>query len=135
MKNWFGLYCDQCGKIIPCLINLTSLIVLVVTAPLWYWFKEPLKRKWLAVQAHRYANPVLTDDGNSFAGNGWIKEGLSFGFFMFVVMAFIMNPLFNDEPITWKTMLSGIIMWLISGLLFGYLMKIFNGKPKQVQPK
>ena len=23
-KNWFGLYCNNCGKIIPCLINIFS---------------------------------------------------------------------------------------------------------------
>lgn len=32
--NWFGLYCDQCGQIIPCLLNVTSFIVLAVTFPL-----------------------------------------------------------------------------------------------------
>ena len=39
-KNWFGLYCDNCGKIIPCVRNLTSFILLVLTFPIWYWFKD-----------------------------------------------------------------------------------------------
>jgi hypothetical protein len=128
MQNWFGLYCDHCGKIIPCLINLTSLIVLTVTAPIWYWFKEPLKRKWLAKQPQRYENIVLNDDGNSFAGYGWIREGLSFGFFMFVAMELIIHPFLQEEPTTWKTILSGIITWTISGLAYGAIMKLFYKK-------
>jgi len=39
-RNWFGLYCDNCGKIIPCVTNLTSYLVLGLTIPFWYWFKD-----------------------------------------------------------------------------------------------
>jgi len=128
MKNWFGLYCDHCGKIIPCLINLTSLIILIVTAPIWYWFKEPLKRKWLAKQPQRYENIELSNDGNSFAGYGWIKEGLSFGFLMFIAMELIVNPVLQEEPITWKTILFGFVAWTIGGLTYGAIMKLFYKK-------
>ena len=130
MQNWFGLYCDHCGRIIPCLINLTSLIILTLTAPVWYWFKEPLKRKWMAKQPARYQDLVQNNNGNAFAGYGWIKEGLSFGFFMFVLMVFIVNPLLQQEPITWKTIVSGMVGWPIGGLVYGYLMKRMIGKTK-----
>lgn len=33
--NWLGLVCPACGRRIPCLWNLTSLLVLWVTCPLW----------------------------------------------------------------------------------------------------
>ncbi len=135
MQNWFGLYCDHCGKTIPCLINAASLIILIVTAPIWYWFKEPVKRKWFAKQPRRYENIVLTDDGNSFAGYGWIKEGLSFGFLMFIAMELIINPLLQEESITWKTILAGIITWTISGLLYGAIMKLFYKKNYTTHPK
>ena len=136
MQNWFGLYCDHCGKIIPCVINLTSLILLVVTAPLWYGFKEPLKRKWLGKQPARYEKLAVKNDTNTFAGYGWIKEGLSFGFFMFIVMTFISNPLLMDEnPFTWRSLVSGLISWLVGGLLYGLIMKLFIGKTKQTQYK
>ncbi|MCT1530529.1 hypothetical protein M3B46_05945 [Sphingobacterium daejeonense] len=42
-KNWFGLYCNTCGNIIPCLINVFSLIILIITFPIWGWFKTALK--------------------------------------------------------------------------------------------
>ena len=41
-KNWFGYYCDNCKKIIPVQRNLTSLIVLTVTFPIWCWFRKSL---------------------------------------------------------------------------------------------
>ncbi|MGK0413746.1 MAG: hypothetical protein ACJA1B_001954, partial [Polaribacter sp.] len=30
-KNWFGLYCTNCEKIIPCLMNAFSFILLAIT--------------------------------------------------------------------------------------------------------
>ncbi len=55
-RNWFGLYCDNCGKIIPCLTNLTSYILLGLTFPIWYWFKDSLKTKWLEEQKIDFQN-------------------------------------------------------------------------------
>lgn len=135
MQNWFGLYCDHCGKIIPCLINLTSLVLLLVTAPVWYWFKDALKRRWLARQPARYENLVLNDDANAFAGYGWIKEGLSFGFFMFFIMKMIVDPFIMQEPVTERSILSGLLAWPVAGLLYGYLMKRFTSVTKQSQYK
>jgi len=34
--NWFGLVCPDCGHSIPCVLNLTSLIILVVLFPVWF---------------------------------------------------------------------------------------------------
>lgn len=55
-KNWFGYYCDNCGEIIPVQRNLTSLIVLVLTFPIWGWFRKTLKQNWLNKQPDRYKN-------------------------------------------------------------------------------
>lgn len=43
-KNWFGLYCPECGGIIPCVMNVTSYIILALTLPVWGWFKDDLKK-------------------------------------------------------------------------------------------
>jgi hypothetical protein len=42
-KNWFGYYCPNCGKVIPCLWNFASLLVLFMTFPVWIWFRKRLK--------------------------------------------------------------------------------------------
>ena len=46
-KNWFGLYCPECGGIIPCLHNATFYLLMVLTYPIWGWFKKSWKEKWL----------------------------------------------------------------------------------------
>ncbi len=57
-KNWFGLYCDQCGKTIPCFWNLTSIGILFITYPFWVFFKDRLKEKWRAEQQRRFSSSL-----------------------------------------------------------------------------
>lgn len=52
----------------------------------------------------------------------WIKVGLAWGLWMFVIMSFIF-PYFNKEDITIKSILLGLIIWSLAGLVFGYTMK------------
>lgn len=128
-KNWFGLYCDNCGRTIPCLINLTSLILLGLTFPVWIWFKDKLKDNWLKKQPDRYKNLELDNESNPFEGFGWIRKGLFWGVFMYVFMTF-MIPLIYGEGITLRKALIGIPFWTIGGLGYGYTMKLINGKSK-----
>jgi len=39
-----------------------------------------------------------------------------------------MNPLFTEDPISLKNLLIGIPIWLIGGLIYGYLMKSIMSK-------
>lgn len=131
-KNWFGLYCPNCGKIIPCVWNITSLIVLGITSPIWFWFVKSWKKKWLKMQAKRFEHLDLESVPNPFEGKGWIKEGIAWGFFMYLVMTFIF-PLIIDESISWEKSLLSIPIWLIGGLAYGYFMKLYMGsKGKEV---
>ncbi|MGY0393032.1 hypothetical protein ACW5R3_10790 [Bizionia sp. KMM 8389] len=125
-KNWFGLYCPNCSNIIPCLRNIFSFLILVITAPIWFWFRSSLKKNWLIKQPHRFTNLDLTNPSNPYSGNGWIKQGLSWGFFMYLIMTFF-SPLIFKEPITFSRVLISIPIWFIGGLGFGYLMKLFIG--------
>lgn len=124
-KNWFGLYCPNCGGIIPCLMNATSALVLLVTAPLWIWFYRTLKSNWLAAQPARYAHLDLEQISNPFDEKSWYKSGLSFGFTMFLLMEFLL-PVLEQEPLSWKKVLIGIPVWAFSGLIYGYMMKQFS---------
>ncbi len=126
-KNWFGLYCYNCGGIIPCLKNWFSLLLLTLTYPVWGWFKGNLKKRWLEKQPARYKELELENVPNPFEGYGWVKQGLQWGLFMFIIMTFIF-PFFIGEAINWKRILVGIPVWTLAGLLFGFSMKLVVGK-------
>ncbi len=127
LKNWFGLYCKSCGKTIPCMNNGLSLIILAVTFPIWGWFKNSLKAKWLAKQPERYKNIELELSKNPFGKKTWIKTGLGYGAIMFLIMS-IGFPYFEDHEITLKSLTVGIVVWTIFGLIFGYTMKSYMSK-------
>ncbi len=126
-KNWFGLYCKNCGKTIPCLLNAFSLIILIITFPLWGWFKKSLKSKWLDRQPDRYKNIDIGQIKNPFHKKKWVVTGLSWGIIMFVIMS-VGYPYFSSEEITLKSLSLGIGIWTIGGLSFGYSMKIYMNK-------
>ena len=131
-KNWYGLYCPNCGGIIPCLRNLTSGILLLLTFPIWYWFNPALKRKWLSKQAARFENLDLESISNPYEKKKWIYQGFVFGFVMFVVMS--MDRLFLEgDPFNLTRLFVEFIIWMFAGLGFGLTMKIFmkrKGKKK-----
>lgn len=126
-KNWFGLFCPKCENIIPCLMNLFSLLVLTITFPIWGWFKRDLKQSWLKKQPDRFKNSKIKTYQNPFQGKGWIKQGLMWGAFMFVFMTFIF-PFIDGSKITWISVLVAIPIWIIGGLVFGFWMKKIVGK-------
>ncbi len=121
-KNWFGLYCPKCGNIIPCISNLTSLLILGITSPFWLPFRKSFKEKWLKAQPKRYENISVEKVENTFDKKGWVKTGLEFGLFMFVFMT-----LFDviEDTFIWGKFLISIPIWILAGLAFGYFMKLF----------
>ena len=78
-KNWYGYYCDNCGKIIPPQRNLTSLLILAITFPIWGWFRRSLKEKWLRKQPARYKNIKLEIPEIKNTTKHWLKIGLVWG--------------------------------------------------------
>jgi len=123
-KNWFGLYCPICGNIIPCLMNGFSFIVLTLTFPFWGWFRKSLKKQWLKKQPERYKNINIETSPNPFGKKSWFKTGLTWGVLMFLIMS-IVFPYFKGQEITLKILLIEFAIWIISGLIFGYIMKLF----------
>lgn len=127
-QNWFGLYCPNCGNIIPCLLNIFSFIVLAITFPIWGWFRTSSKNKWIEKQPQRFQAMNIEKTPNPFDNKNWIKTGLSWGIFMFLMMTIVFPYLFN-EAISTKSIVLGAVIWSIGGLAFGYTMKLsFNSK-------
>lgn len=129
-KNWFGLYCPNCRKIIPCIMNATSFILLAATSPLWYPFKNHLKKHWLKMQEMRFKNigelqPVVMN----YDGKNWIAGGLFFGLCMFVLNSLLFPYLFNKNIITEGLGIS-LAVSLVGGLLFAVFMKWYMKSKK-----
>ena len=117
-NNWFGLYCDHCGKIIPCLRNLTSLVILAATFPIWYWFKDRWKEKWLKTQKEKFSKPLNL----TMPDVKWWTIGLRFAVGYFIIERLI-TYLIMQEDFIWKKLVGHIIGSLILGLIFGYVFK------------
>lgn len=50
----------------------------------------------------------------------WIKEGLGWGIWMFLIIAFVW-PFIDGEEITLKIVSIKFIFWILAGLIFGYV--------------
>lgn len=124
-KNWFGYYCPTCGNTIPCLRNLTSLIVIILTFPIWIWFVKSWKQNWLNKQPARFENLNLKEIKHE--NTSWVKTGIGWGGIMFILVT-IVNPLIAGKEITLPMILIGIPIWIVAGLAFGYIMKYWMGK-------
>lgn len=128
-KNWFGLYCPNCGNTIPCLRNLTSLIVIILTFPIWIWIVKRWKKNWLTKQPKRFEYIKIDEITNENVL--WINMGIIWGEIMYIFMT-IIYPLMNGKEITLKMILIGIPIWTICGIGFGYTMKYSIGKKNKI---
>lgn len=70
----------------------------------------------------------------SFEGRGWIVHGLIWGAFMFVFMG-ILFPLAEKKALTFPRVLTGLGIWLATGLVYGLVMRAFNRRQSRRQAK
>jgi len=125
-RNWFGLYCPDCGEIIPCVLNIFSFIVLALTIPFWWWFRKSMREKWLSVQPQRFENIQLEELDNPFEKKNWISTGIAFGIIMFILIS-VLFPLILQVPIHGKGILYGLLICSIGGLVYGLTLKWYMG--------
>ncbi len=124
LRNWFGLYCPNCGEIIPCIRNWTSALILMITYPLWFWWVGKWKQSWVEKQPARYSNIKLEKIEHKKIN--WLLLGLLWGAIMFVVMHLI-PPLIDGKGYNQTILLINLPIWAFSGLAFGYTMKWWMG--------
>lgn len=127
LKNWFGLYCSNCGGIIPCIRNIFSLIILTITFPIWGWFKKSLKANWLKKQPARFEGLDIENLPIPYQGWSWLKPGLGFGILMFLFMTFL-EPLHYGNSMAQNELILNLFICLLAGLGFGYAMKLTVNK-------
>lgn len=124
--HWFGYVCPECHGRIPCLWNITSLVLLALTFPVWIWLKFYGEEKWLERERGRFAK-VESSGLPEVKKTSWFKMGMAFGVIMFCIMTFpriFLNQLSPDE------IALHAVIWLAGGLFFGLAMKIFLSSRK-----
>lgn len=55
----------------------------------------------------------------------WVVYGLLWGSFMFLTMSIIL-PLLDDVHLDGIRIIKSLVIWLVMGLAFGYIMKRFG---------
>jgi len=60
----------------------------------------------------------------------WWQEGLGFGILMFIIMG-VLCPLIDGQEITKKSLLIGFIIWMLGGLIYGFIVGFIIRKKKK----
>jgi hypothetical protein len=124
--HWFGYVCPECGARIPCLWNVSSLAVLLVTFPVWILLWRFGRDRWLArslVRARAARQRLLATE--SKVNHPYVRAGLLFGVLMFCIMALL--PYIAGKS-TLQQLAVGAVIWMSSGAAFGFLMWFFTGR-------
>ena len=130
--RWFGFICPKCLQSIPRLWNLTSLIILGITLPIWWIPAQILRKRWLAKE--RKLMGIGTDNLIPAKPNiNWYETGLMWGITTGTLVS--LSNIFLDS-ISFTTAIEQALwslpIWLIFGLLFGFSMnKTLNKVPKK----
>jgi hypothetical protein len=128
--NWFGFVCPSCGKVIPSLWNLTSLLILFLLSPLWLFIYESRKKAWLVRERERLGVRVRASDREEEPVS-WTRIGMGFGgmmFWFFVLLEFF------TTGIGWDSIIVVLGISLASGFGFAWAMKKFmDQKPKRLR--
>lgn len=139
--NWLGCVCPTCAAPIPCLWNLTSRLLLAMTAPFWYLPVKHNKARWLRRRQKEMQQAQLAlIENQSLAAKpiDWRRIGWTYGFWMFFAFTFVFPAAFllAIGRFTWPhlfgttiaTATLGIIIWPLSGWLFGKCMQLVLDK-------
>jgi hypothetical protein len=129
--HWLGLVCPNCGKRIPSLWNLFSLVLLAITSPLWYL---PYR---LYFRDRNAARPIGNPNRPPVSKRLWIALAVFWGFFMWLLMSALPVGMrvYRGEPPRWYELWIGLVIWSIGGAAFGYMMQRTLGKMSPASPE
>ncbi len=138
--NWLGLVCPTCGALIPCLWNITSMALLILTAPIW-WLPIKLQKAKLIAQQHKRIAQTHTQyidkESNAPKPISYLRIGLFWGVFMDLCSATgaVFLALGTQRFGLWELLvvflmaaLKGLLIWLPAGWLFGFITKVMLDK-------
>lgn len=126
--HWFGLYCPDCGARIPTLLNVFSIIIAAVFAPLWYPVWRLVRGSWIERERIRAQRMIRTGKAQRVPVKRWILWGaLGWGVPFWVlgtVYAYFRFP--QAAGNLQKSGIKAAIMLpvcLLAGAGFGFVMK------------
>lgn len=119
--HWFGFVCPKCNGRIPCLWNITSLIILAITFPLWIWFKKPVEEKWFEKEKGRF-DKVLENGLMQARTTLWYKIGIRSGFIFFFL---ILGPKILSGQLTVGGIVFLVAICIAGGFAYALFMKKF----------
>lgn len=128
--KWRGASCPSCGEAIPCLWNVFSLLLLLVTFPIWslpyflYFRKKPLKPLYPMVDGKAPTPKVVTK-------KTWIYMSAGFGTVMFIFLSLLPFLIGYGGGDIWASAISGLTGGIIGGIGFGFFMWFFLGRRKK----
>ncbi len=135
--NWLGYVCPSCGAQIPCSWNLTSLVLLILTAPIWWLPVKYHKAKWLEQQYKRITqtqNAYIDKESNTPKPINYLRMGLLWGAFMFVTFTILFPTisLLGSGQFNWDTLIRkiisagciGLVIWPLAGVGCGASMQL-----------
>ena len=130
--HWYGYLCPTCGKIIPCLRNWTSKMILIITCPFWFLPARLLKPRWLAYEKFRLNRDlpkILKVPSTARIYKRAFIGGLGWGLCMWLAMdavPFLYHYWTNtDRFINIGPLVYGLPICLGLGLVWGFFMGIF----------
>ena len=131
-RHWLGYVCPSCGEIIPCLWNLTSLLILAVTSPLWFFPVKYWKANWIEFEKSRYQN--IEKEYTPHEKTSWVKMGFLYGGLMWLILG-LAPQVYNFivwKSFDWDFLLFTAVLWTIAGFFFAAIMYIGLGlRPKR----
>ena len=128
--HWFGYVCPTCSKTIPCLWNVFSLIVLVVTAPIWFLPAKLLRPKWLDYEKQRLARRKDQPLIKAKEINWLLRGTFMFGGIMWIALSVVpqVAKVQSGTDINWNAIGIQLLGWLFAGFMWGAVMQFWMNK-------
>ncbi len=128
--NWFGFVCPSCHQVIPCLWNIFSLAILMITYPLWYFPARFFRPKWLEKEKERLANALERPLIQAKSINWLFRGTFYFGGLMWVILEVIPQiwNLLNRKELDLVMMFIMLPIWLLMGFAWGLFMRFWMNR-------
>lgn len=132
--HWFGFLCPTCEKTIPCMWNLCSWIILLVTFPLWVLPARFLRPKWMAYEKVRLTRMQSQPPIEAKSINWKWKGAFVFGGFMWFITAIVpqVADALRGHPVSWTRLWVQLPIWLLAGMVWGAIMRSWLNKKGRI---
>ena len=123
--HWAGYVCPSCGASIPCLWNVWSFLLLMVTAPLWWIPWRVYRAHWRAWQLDRMRGAAPPDLAARARQVPWIRVGVfAWGLPTGLLVTLFLAWWFPGGY--WNSvgfLLWFFPIWIVAGVAFGLMLK------------